>query len=87
MFRIHFMPIGGKFVIQISTMYGLIWKTVTESDGQAKEFATYKDAVEYVSSIGLDTLYENKSENYYRAHMREDRELARIGRVPSNAKG
>ena len=78
MYRIHFDPKIGRFVIQVAIWLGLRWKTVmvaqeTESKVtftfEKHSFAKYNDAMAHVAEIGLDKLYQNKSVNCYREHM------------------
>lgn len=80
MYRIHFDPKIGMFLVQIASgLFGIFWTTVgRELNGVAGEkspvwnslrFATFKEAKEYAASIGLDQLYEDRSANHYRAHM------------------
>ena len=65
MFRIHFDPKTGCFVIQVRS-YVFFWTNVTalngENDGLASMvFKTFDDASSYVKSIGLDKLYRDRS--------------------------
>lgn len=73
MFRIHFDPTTGQFVVQVLS-FGCFWTTVRrkradEPTAKIAGFATYEEAGKYVSSIGLDKLYTNKSADKFRAHM------------------
>ncbi len=72
MYRIHFSPQVGKFVVQVLWI-GSVWRTVRqhEASGPSTEltFRTYSEAKTHVSEIGLDQLYSNKSADKYRAHM------------------
>ena len=77
MYRIHFDPKISKFVVQVQR-FGLLWVTCTvlciDREGPndvylTNTFDTYLKAAEYVTAIGLDTLYADKSANMYRAHM------------------
>lgn len=73
MFRIHFDPRLGRFLIQVK-VNGFFWKNVMkladkEPISEAMTFKTFADAQEHVKSIGLDKLYANKSENRFREYM------------------
>lgn len=61
MFRISFDPQRGKFVIQI-LRYGLLWATVRHDEAECY-FDTYIKACDHVKAIGLDLLYQDRSEN------------------------
>lgn len=74
MFRIHFNPVLGRFVIQVS-QYGFFWTTIKclneKNDGIAENsFETYDASICHIKTIGLDKLYEDRSVNRYRAHMK-----------------
>lgn len=79
MFRISFDPAIGRFVIQV-LRFGLFWVTISnaayEKPGIAKpagfklSFDTYSDAKDHVTSIGLDQLYCDRSENVRREYLR-----------------
>ena len=78
MFRIHFNPKTGRFVIQIGCCLGLFWRTVQREvhglGGEPAavldhEFDTYNEALIYATNIGIDTLYADRSANQFRAHM------------------
>lgn len=73
MFRIHFEPELGRFLIQVNK-YHFLWCSVMalNSDNSGCEvmlFKTFDEALNYVKSIGLDKLYSDRSENNFRAHM------------------
>lgn len=67
MFCISFDPNIGKFIVQVLKMQ-LFWKTIQSGDG-ALTFATFDEAQKYVSSIGLDKLYSDRSANCRRLYM------------------
>lgn len=78
MFRISFDPTIGRFVIQV-LRFGLFWVNVQESKPSTTEpllnvftcnFQTYEDARKHVTSIGLDQLYQDRSENVRREYLR-----------------
>lgn len=78
MFRISFDPAIGHFVIQV-LRFGMFWVRVKEfvldRDGPndhftAAHFKTYEDARKHVTSIGLDQLYQDRSENVRREYHR-----------------
>ena len=78
MYRIHFDPKTGMFLVQVGCYFGLFWKTVgREIRGLAGEtsvweplrFETYRDAGLYIDTIGLSALYDDRSANKFRAHM------------------
>jgi len=83
MYRIHFDPKIGRFVIQV-LVWGIFWKTIQiarESEDPAKlpsftfeehSFRTYSETIAYVQEIGLNTLYKDCSKNKYREHMQQD---------------
>lgn len=80
MFRISFDPAIGRFVIQV-LRFGLFWVNVQKSETSTSEpilnvsacnFHTYDDARKYVTSIGLDQLYKDRSENVRRSYMSAD---------------
>jgi len=71
MFRISFDPAIGRFVIQV-LRFGLFWvnvsvtayeKGVEKAAGFKLSFETYEAARKHVTSIGLDQLYQDRSEN------------------------
>ena len=64
MFRIHFDELNNHFIIQV-LRYGFLWRTVKGLD-----FATLLAARDYVSEIGLDRLYKDKSADKFDAYMR-----------------
>lgn len=68
MYRIHFAPRLGRFVVQVLA-FGIFWRTVVNGD-TIQSFESFTEATNYVTSIGLDKLYKNYSEDAYRAHMR-----------------
>lgn len=70
MFRIHFDPLLGRFIIQVKT--GLFWRTVMGlSESKDKQsilmFESYDDAIEHVKVIGLNKLYRDGSRNKFEA--------------------
>ena len=81
MYRIHFDPETGKFLVQIATgLFGMFWKNVCQvfaggvgespvDVAKPRQFGTFKEAKEYTASIGLDQLYEDRSANHFRAHL------------------
>lgn len=74
MYRIHFNPKIGRFIIQV-LIFGCIWapvKKLAESNDKVEQltFQKFDDAVSHVKSIGLDKLYADKSANKYREHIR-----------------
>ena len=81
MFRIHFSPVLGKFILEVHVgnfLFGS-WVAVMGQDDQQKEgvalqFNTYREASAHADRIGLSTLYEDRSENKRRNFMRADRE-------------
>lgn len=77
MYRISFDPKTGRFIIQI-LRFGLFWVRVMEfvldTDGSHDHFAcayfqTYDAARKHVEAIGLDQLYQDRSENVRRNFM------------------
>ena len=73
MFRIHFHPQLGRFLIQIN-QHHIFWKSimVLNQDNSGTEvmmFKTFDEASDYVKSIGLDKLYRDRSENKFREYM------------------
>lgn len=68
MYRITFDPHLGKFVVEIISFFGFIWRRVL-SEGEWLQFSTYDEACAYVKAIGLDKLYENKSADKYREYI------------------
>ena len=80
MFRVHFVPALGKFVIQVSAWFGLSWKTVKHLDEGRTHvdltFETYKAAMQHVENIGLNDLYRDRSDNRYRDYMMAQRGAA-----------
>ena len=76
MFRISFDPAIGRFVIQV-LRFGLFWVNVRRQIAgpgtpveEKFEFQTYEDARKHVTSIGLDQLYQDRSENVRREYLR-----------------
>lgn len=67
MYRIHFDPALGKFVVQVLS-WGIFWVTVRNGSDFAT-FATFENAERYITDIGLNKLYENKSADKFRRHM------------------
>ena len=74
MYRIHFKS-AGFFCIQI-LVWGLFWVSVREGKTIAR-FVTFDMAAESVTKRGLDKLYEDKSHNKFREHMKGARKSAR----------
>lgn len=73
MFRIHFDPKLGRFLIQVNK-YHIFWKSIMilnqdNSGTEVMMFKTFDEASEYVKSIGLDKLYHDRSENKFREYM------------------
>lgn len=70
MFRIHFDPKLGRFVLQVKT--GLFWRT-TMSLANSNDttswmlFATYDEVMDHVKAIGLNKLYRDGSRNVFDA--------------------
>lgn len=64
MFRIHFDEQSSRFIIQV-LRYGFLWRTVKGSD-----FTSLIGARDYVSEIGLDRLYKDRSADKFDAYMR-----------------
>jgi hypothetical protein len=67
MYKIHFNPEIGKFVIQVLHL-SLFWKTVLGENGPL-DFMSFDEARKHVSKIGLDQLYQDRSENTRRTYM------------------
>lgn len=69
MYKIHFDPILGRFVVKVS-QFGFFWVTVNiQSESKKAQnliFETYDAAIEHIKQIGLDKLYEDRSANKYR---------------------
>lgn len=61
MWRIHFEPKIGKFVIQV-LRYGMFWVSVRGGE-EVLSFVTHDDALSHVVHIGLDRLYRDRSAN------------------------
>lgn len=73
MFRIHFDPKLGRFIVQIHHL-GMFWRSVMalnedKSGTDLLMFKTFDEASEYVKSIGLDKLYRDMSVNKFREYM------------------
>lgn len=73
MFRIHFDPKLGRFLIQINVRH-MFWRSVMtlnqdSSGSEVMMFKTFDEASAYVKSIGLDKLYRDRSENKFREYM------------------
>lgn len=66
MFRIEFDSRTGMFIIQVLRFW-VLWVTVNEKE---LIFDTYSQALAHVEKIGLDKLYEDKSRDKFRQHMR-----------------
>lgn len=64
MYRIHFNPKTGKFVIQVQA-FSMLWV-----DAKGMSFATYDEAASHVEEVGLNKLYEDRSEDKRRSFMR-----------------
>lgn len=76
MYRIHFDPKTGWFILQVGCCYGLFWTTVMETFAGApadapkvRQYATYAAAQKFATESGLATLYVDRSANKFRAHM------------------
>lgn len=76
MYKIEFDPSFGKFVIEI-LKHSFIWKRVHEdlvdpplpqASKKLLTFDTFSEAESYVSRIGLDKLYQDRSSNKYREY-------------------
>jgi hypothetical protein len=81
MYRIHFDPNVGRFVIQV-LVWGFIWESVRSLNEQGKKtspltFETYDDTVAHVQKMGLHTLYQDRSANKYREHIQRHDSYAR----------
>ena len=75
MYRIHFDPKIGRFVIQV-LVWGIFWKSLKKltekmDSVEVHSFQKLNEAMAHVSEIGLDKLYQNKSVNCYRDHMKQ----------------
>ena len=73
MFRIHFDPKLGRFLIQIN-QHHIFWKSIKalnqdNSGTEVMMFKTFDEASDHVKSIGLDKLYRDRSENKFREYM------------------
>ena len=73
MYRIHFDPKIGRFIVQVLA-FGFIWVSVNKlADSNDKTepltFIQFDQATNHVKTIGLDKLYRDKSENQFRIHM------------------
>ena len=75
MYRIHFDPSVGQFVIQVVAL-ALYWRTVRDRSGKIEFFETFEDAMARVDHIGLSRLYRNKSADKFRAYMAGDQRSA-----------
>ena len=64
MFRIIFDYKTARFVVQIIHL-GMFWR-----NAEGLDYGTYDEAKKAVAALGLDKLYENKSADQYRMHMR-----------------
>lgn len=67
MYRIHFDPRTGRFVVQVMAL-GIFWQTVAIGEGEPLAFPTYQQAVTHVNAIGLDVLYVNRSADAFRKY-------------------
>lgn len=65
MYRIHFDPRTGEFVIQVSCWW-FFWFAVSTNH----PLTTYDEARAYVGAIGLDKLYQDRSENIRQSYLR-----------------
>jgi len=70
MFRIHFDPTLGRFILQVKT--GLFWRTtmrLADSSDKTESmlFAKYDDVMDHVKAIGLNKLYRDGSRNKFDA--------------------
>lgn len=73
MYRIHFDPKIGRFIIQVMVL-GCFWAPVkkladTNDKVDRLTFNKFSEAVDHVEAIGLDKLYADKSANKYRSHI------------------
>lgn len=80
MYRIHFDPRIGRFIIQV-LVFGLFWSSVkklAESNDKTESltFHTFEGAVNHIQSIGLDKLYKDGSAMRYRAYMNQNQMYA-----------
>ena len=62
MYRIHFVPNPGIFILQVLHL-GIWWSSIKTVEGKFLAFTTYGDAADHAQRIGLTKLYENKSAN------------------------
>lgn len=80
MYRIHYDPKFGRFVIQVGCCFGLFWTTVRQvfAGGtdeapvdvfKVRHYQTYELAQKFATESGLATLYVDRSTNKFRAHM------------------
>lgn len=68
MFRIVFDPLTSRFVVQLSSLWGLMWRAcINPIDQKSHAFITYKEACEWVKSIGLHEAYQMQSSQKDRA--------------------
>ena len=73
MYRIHFVPNGGYFCIQI-LFFGFIWQDIKRLslDDKKMEIVKFPDlasARDEAKEIGLDKLYQDRSANKFREYM------------------
>lgn len=73
MYRIHFDHKIGRFTIQV-LIFGLFWRDIALSDdikpiADRATFKTIDEAIQYVTSIGLNRLYADKSVNKFNNYM------------------
>lgn len=73
MFRIHFNPKLGRFLIQVCILH-TFWSSIKapnsdKSGYDVMTFETFDGAVAHTKLIGLDKLYRDHSDNKFRDHM------------------
>lgn len=98
MFRIFFDPETGRFKLQVIKLH-MFWVNVkvdSFSTGGIEStpipvkqkthlsFPTYEAATNYVKSIGLDLLYEDRSANKFRQYMSDEKETPNIEQAFNN---
>ena len=77
MYRVHFDPKTGWFILQVSSgLFSMFWTTIMETFAEApadapkvRQYATYAEAQKFATESGLATLYVDRSANNFRAHM------------------
>jgi hypothetical protein len=67
MFRIHFDPKTGMFLLQVKG-HGFFWRTVMASKTPAR-FKSYDDVMNHVKEIGLNKLYRDGSANKFMQYL------------------